>query len=219
MKDKELTEILKKGAHELGVGLTEAQVTAFVAYLRELKVWNTKINLTSIDTDREIISRHFVDSLIPLKYLGGCTKLLDIGAGGGFPGLPLKIAYPALEVTLVDKVEKKVFFMRHAIRTLGVKGAEAVAGRVEDPAFIKKYGGKFDCVISRAFTELKGFIEVALPFARPGGSILAMKGPAYIEELKAVEGMEGIEGLHIEEIKAPLEDRTTVLVIYRKKGE
>ena len=228
---KELLEILCQGAEELGVGeLTEAQASAFSTYLDELKRWNSRINLTAIRDEREIVIRHFIDSLVPFKVLSGIKdgrgSILDIGAGGGFPGLPLKVVLPEMKVTLVDSVEKKVNFMRHAIRTIGLADATAVAGRAEDPAIIEAIGkGGFDCVISRALTELGAFVEMARPYLNEGGIIIAMKGPlegAGTEaspgretpikaELKAVESLE----YEIVETSVPFAERVTTMVIFR----
>lgn len=215
MEDKELAKILKEGAAKLDIDLSEEALKSFFTYLKELKAWNKKINLTSIDTDREIIIKHFLDSLIPNRFLGGAKTLLDIGAGGGFPGIPLKIINPALSVTLLDSVEKKVHFMRHIIRTLGLSNTFAVAARIEDPNFIEKNASRFDCVISRAFAELDQFITLALPYVVPSGMILAVKGPSVYDELKKVQNP-GLSQPEIHEITVPFSDRTTTIIIYRK---
>lgn len=227
---KELQSILCKGAKDLGAGeLSEAQVTAFATYLEELKRWSGKVNLTAIRDDREIIIRHFIDSLVPFKVISsiknGAASILDIGAGGGFPGIPLKIVLPETTLTLIDSVGKKVNFMRHAIRTIGLADAKAVAGRAEDTALIESVaGGGFDCVISRALTELKGFVEMARPYLSEDGTIIAMKGPLedgasdtampLKAELKAVEAM-GVGSVEAIEVAVPFTDRMTTLVILR----
>ncbi|MBI5492316.1 MAG: 16S rRNA (guanine(527)-N(7))-methyltransferase RsmG [Deltaproteobacteria bacterium] len=216
MEDIELKNILKNGALELGVTLSEVDLGQFITYLKELQAWNRKINLTSIESDKEIVIRHFLDSLTTLPFVKDSKRLLDIGSGAGFPGIPLKIAAPLLEVTLLDSVEKKVHFMRHIIRTLGLKGIEATYGRAEDPKIIERYGSLFDCVISRAFAELGKFLELSLPFVAKGGSIIAIKGPAFDRELEEARYVSGVEGPEIHEIKVPFEDRKNVLVIFRK---
>lgn len=216
LKYGELARLLKDGASELGIALDEAAINAFFVYLEELKAWNRRINLTSIDSDREVVIRHFLDSLTPYRHIKGAERLLDIGAGAGFPGIPLKIADPTIEVILMDSVEKKVHFMRHVIRKLGLKGIEAVSGRVEERLLIDRYAFGFDCVISRAFTGLGRFIELSLPYLRAGGSIVAMKGPAYKDELEEACGIKGLEPPQIYEIKVPFEERSTTLVIFKK---
>ncbi|HLC17795.1 MAG TPA: 16S rRNA (guanine(527)-N(7))-methyltransferase RsmG [Thermodesulfobacteriota bacterium] len=216
MKEKELKDILRQGALELGVELDEGAIEKFRVYLRELTTWNKKINLTSIADEREIVIRHFLDSLTPWRILkdSGCRTLLDIGSGAGFPGIPLKIAEPGLEVVLMDAVEKKVNFTRHVIRTLALSGIRAEKARVEDPGFIRKYGGHFDCVISRAFSGLKKFIHIAEPLCREGGLIVAIKGPGAADELKELK-----KAPEIREIRLPFSDRTTVILSFKKTGE
>jgi len=216
MEYRDLAKLMKDGAAELGVDLNETAISAFSVYLEELKAWNRKINLTSIDSDREVIIRHFLDSLTPYRYIKGTERLLDIGAGAGFPGIPLKIADPSIEVTLIDSIGKKVYFMRNIIRKLGLKGIEAISGRVEDKSLIGKYGARFDCVISRAFTGLGRFLELSLPYVRTGGSIVAIKGPSYKDELKGA-GKIGLDGPRIYEVKVPFEERFTTLVIFKKR--
>jgi 16S rRNA (guanine527-N7)-methyltransferase len=216
MEEKLIIELLKRGGDELSVPLTDATIALFLRYFRELKAWNRKINLTSIENDREIILRHFLDSLIPYPYIKGSKRLLDIGSGAGFPGIPIKIHDPSISVTLVDSVEKKVHFMKHIIRTLGLTGIEAVWGRVEDRSMIDRYSGAFDCVISRAFSELKDYLRLSLPYLAPGGTIIAIKGPAYEKELKEVEGLSGLERPGVFEAKLPFTDRTTVILTFRK---
>lgn len=223
MEEKALEKMLVDGAAELGVSLDARGVAAFMTYLRELRAWNKKINLTAIVEPAEIVVRHFLDSLTVCRFLSGAERILDIGSGGGFPGLPIKIAMPATDVVLMDTVTKKVYFIRHMIRTLGlnsVGGVEAVAARVEDPSVVKKYGATFDCVVSRAFSELKNFIAVGLPYLKPGGRLIAMKGPAYAVELEAAN-LEGLKGLSVPEVhtvRLPATHFDTVFVVFTKQA-
>ncbi|HBG46654.1 MAG TPA: 16S rRNA (guanine(527)-N(7))-methyltransferase RsmG [Deltaproteobacteria bacterium] len=216
MKNMDQIELLKKGALELGVALDDSQAAAFLTYLRELKVWNKKINLTAIEDEKDIIIKHFLDSLTPFGLFSEVRSVLDMGAGAGFPGIPLKIAMPELRLTLLDSVEKKVNFMKHIIRTLGLKGAEAIAGRAEAPDLAYRLAGSFDCVISRAFTELPAFMTLGLPYLRPGGMLLAMKGPAVAEEINALGVMKGVLPPESFEVAVPFSDRKTTLVVIRK---
>ncbi|WKZ32874.1 MAG: 16S rRNA (guanine(527)-N(7))-methyltransferase RsmG [Thermodesulfobacteriota bacterium] len=216
MIDSEKLEILNKGALELGIGLDEGQGGAFLAYLRELKTWNKRINLTSIEDDREILIKHFLDSLTPARFLSGIKSVLDMGAGAGFPGIPLKIAMPDLQVTLLDSVLKKVSFMRHVIRTLGLNGIEAIHARAEANELKTRLAGSFDCVISRAFSELTAFSALALPYLKPNGMLLGMKGPAVIDELEAIGEIRGFSRPEVHEARIPFSNRVTRLVIMRK---
>ena len=154
IEKEELKSTLQKGAKELGVALGEDQLELFLTYIEELTRWNRKINLTKITDPSKIVTRHFLDSLTVCRYLKGTKRLLDIGTGAGFPGLPVKIAMPEVEVTLMDSVEKKVFFLKSIIRTLGLSGVRAVHARAEDAAVIEELEGSFDCVVSRAISAL-----------------------------------------------------------------
>lgn len=216
MTDTKLLEILKQGSLELGVSLTDAQLASFLKYLRELQAWNKKINLTSITDEKDIIIKHFLDSLTSARFLSGIDTLLDIGSGGGFPGLPLKIALPFLKITLMDAVEKKVHFIRHMIRTLDLKGADAISGRVESPELIYRLSGAFDCVTSRAFAELEAFVTLGAPYVRPGGLLLAMKGPAAQEEMNTMGPVSGFSAPEVHEIEVPFSGRKMSLVLMRK---
>jgi len=224
MDEKKLEEMLVEGAVGLGVALDKRQAAGFMVFLRELKAWNRKINLTSIDRDEDIIVRHFIDSLTVCRFLKGDERLLDIGAGAGFPGLPIKIAMPGTKIVLLDSVTKKVHFIRYIIRTLslgsaGSSGApgsiEALSARVEDPAVVKKYSSGFDCVVSRAFSELKNFVAVGLPYLKAGGRLIAMKGPAYAGELDAVS-LDGLSVPEVYTVRLPTTHIDTVLVVFTK---
>lgn len=217
MDIKGLKGMLSEGSTELGLNLTKDGVEGFAKYLRELRLWNKKINLTSVDNDRDIIVRHFLDSLTIAGFFTGGERVLDVGAGAGFPGIPLKIAIPSIDLVLLDSVEKKVHFMRHIIRTLEIKtGIEALSGRVEDPSFIERYGGGFDVIISRAFTLLSGFITAGLPLLKRGGRIIAMKGPSVVDEIEEASSIKGIEGLRVVKVKVPFEERVNSIVVCEK---
>lgn len=217
MDIKGLKSILSEGSTELGISLTKDGIEGFAKYMRELRLWNKKINLTSVDNDRDIIVRHFLDSLTVAGLFKGGERVLDVGAGAGFPGIPLKMAIGSIDLVLLDSVEKKVHFMRHIIRTLEMKtGIEALSGRVEDPSFIEKYGGGFDVIISRAFTILSGFITAGLPLLKRGGRIIALKGPSVVEEMKEASSIKGIEGLRVVKVKVPFEGRVNSIVICEK---
>jgi len=218
MDEKSLEKTLVDGASMLGVALDARGAAAFMLFLRELKAWNRKINLTSIDKDGDIVVRHFLDSLTVCRFLSGSERILDIGSGAGFPGLPIKIAMPDTDVVLLDTVTKKVHFIRHMIRTLGLSsagGVEAVSARVEDPSVVKKYGSTFDCVVSRAFSELKNFVAVGLPYLKPGGRLIAMKGPAYAGELDSVE-LDGLSVPEVHTVRLPTTHIDTVFVVFKK---
>jgi 16S rRNA (guanine527-N7)-methyltransferase len=175
--------LLVEGAETFGIRLNERQVEAFDLYLRELLKWNQKINLTAIHTEKGIILKHFLDSLSALPYLSKTASLLDIGSGAGFPGIPLKIVHPSFEITLIDSVCKKIDFQKHIIRMLGLKGMEVIHGRIQDKETFQSMTGRFDAVISRAFSDLQTLLLLAFPFLKKGGILLAMKGELEKEEI------------------------------------
>ncbi len=173
--------ILIKGAEKLGVQLTSGQVSLFLEYLEKIKFWNEKINLTGTGGEEQIVVNHFLDSITVVPFVSEGSKLLDIGSGAGFPGIPLKIVRPSLEITLLDSVRKKVFFMRDVIRGLGLKGIKAVSGRAED-IIDEVPRAYFDFVVSRALGNIEKLIELGIPYLRGGGEIILMRGKKGIEE-------------------------------------
>ena len=184
--EAENRKILTEGAKAFGIHLDEETVKAFALFHKELMKWNQKINLTAIRTEREIILKHFLDSLSVHPYLPKSSSLLDVGSGAGFPGIPLKLADPTLEITLIDSVRKKVDFQRHIIRRLRLKGIEAIHGRVQEREILRKMEGRFDRVISRAFADLHSFLQLSNPFLKKGGAALAMKGDLKEEEIQSL---------------------------------
>jgi 16S rRNA (guanine527-N7)-methyltransferase len=187
--EMESKRILVEGARTFGIDLDERLVEAFDLFLRELLKWNQKINLTAIRSETGIITKHFLDSLSVHPCVPKSSSLLDIGSGPGFPGIPLKMVEPALEVTLIDSVRKKVDFQRHILRKLGLKGIDAIHGRVQESEILQRMGGRFDCVVSRAFSDLSTFLTLSYPFLKERGIALAMKG-----ELKGEEAVDSREG-------------------------
>jgi len=177
-------DLLVEGAEVFGIRLNVEQVEAFDLYLRELLKWNQKINLTAIRTEKGIVLRHFLDSLSAFPYLSKTASLLDIGSGAGFPGIPLRIVQPSLEITLIDSVRKKIDFQRHIIRMLGLKGMEVIHGRVQDKEILQSMTERFDTVISRAFSDLQTLLLLAFPFLKKGGILVAMKGELEKEEIR-----------------------------------
>ena len=176
-------KILIEGAKSFGINLDERTVEAFDLYLRELLRWNQKINLTAIRREKEIVLKHFLDSLSVFPYLSHISSLLDIGSGAGFPGIPLKMVLPSMEVALIDSVLKKVDFQRHIIRSLGLREIEAIHGRVQDNENLRRMEGRFDMAVSRAFSDLRTFPALSSKFLKKGGIALAMKGELGDEEL------------------------------------
>jgi len=178
-----IARILSSECKDLGFPITEDDIHAFTVLSAELKKWNSRINLTAITDDREITVKHFVDSLHLATLITGEDRLLDIGSGAGFPIIPLKIARPATSMMSVDCVAKKINFQRHIIRSLELNGIDAIHARVEDIA--KTYERSFTVIVSRAFTRLDHFVELAAPLLAADGRLIAMKGADVEDEITA----------------------------------
>ena len=171
-------------ARQIGVFLDQKMVQEFLIYLKELKEWNQKINLTSLKTDEAIITTHFIDSLTLIPHLPSSASMLDLGSGAGFPGIPLKIAAPAHNITLLEATRKKANFLRHIIRRLGLSKTTVLEYRAEHFKSPDPSHPVFDSVIARALAPLKTFLQLGAPLVKRGGHLVAMKGEKIEEELK-----------------------------------
>lgn len=210
-------KLLVTGATELGLHLTSAQLGNFYTYAGELTKWSKKINLTAIKTDEEIALKHFVDSLTLAKVVKNKGRLLDIGSGGGFPAIPLKIVLHDLHVMSVDAVEKKVIFQRHVARLLHLHDFEAVHARGEELA--KSHAGQFDWIVSRAFSDIPTFAAMTLPLLKSGGRLIAMKGRGGRDEAEAAKGALDDLGARIAELlefRLPVSGDARYLVVIEK---
>ena len=173
--------VLADGARALGLDLSSKQIDQLLQLLDELERWNRAYNLTSIDGRAERITHHLLDSLSLQAHLSG-TKVADVGTGAGFPGLPLAIANPERRFTLIDSNNKKVRFVGHATRTLGLANVTATHERVES----MKLAEPFDNVVARAFAPLPQLLEKVAPLCGPGTQVLAMKAKNAHEEARGV---------------------------------
>ena len=173
-----------EGLNQLGLELTEQQSNQFLRYQQELLDWNTRINLTAINDPDEVLLKHFLDSLsLLMVYDGPDARLLDIGAGAGFPGIPLKIVRPQWHVVLLEATGKKVTFLRHIIEMLQLHDVEAVHGRAEELAHKSEYRASFDLATARAVASLPTLLEYAAPFCRVSGQMIFPKKGDLAEEL------------------------------------
>jgi 16S rRNA (guanine527-N7)-methyltransferase len=169
-------QLLVSGARQLGVTLTAGMAEALERFLEELLKWNRKMNLTAVRDKRAMIVRHLLDSLTLVRHLPEGANLLDIGSGAGFPGLPIKIARPDLDVVLLDRERKKIYFQKRIIRALHLSGIESVWGRTDHPEVKAALGGRFDVVVSRAVWPLEVVLRESLGFINREGTIIAMRG-------------------------------------------
>ncbi len=172
---------------ELKITIGSAEEERLLLFLDELLRWNQSINLTAITNREDALVKHLVDALTLLPYLRGDETLLDMGSGGGLPGLPLKIVMAGLNLTSIDAVAKKISFQKHVIRTFALSGAVALHGRLEELGQELDLAGHFELVVARAFASLPDCVRLARPFLQPGGRLIVMKGPEGEKEVLAAE--------------------------------
>ena len=184
-----MEELAQHTQRHLGVHLNKAQVKALEHYERELIDWNARFNLTAIRNPQEIRIKHFLDSLTCLLAMRDTPldRLIDIGSGAGFPGIPLKIIYPKTQVTLVESVGKKADFCRHVVKTLNLTGVEVLQERAEVLGQSPLHRESYDWAVARAVAILPVLAEYLLPLVRMGGSMLAMKGESGPAEAHSAE--------------------------------
>ena len=222
-QDCRMTSFSDQAATLFGVTLSPDQAAAFDTFARELIAWNTHTNLTAITDQDGIYTRHFLDSLSVSKAFTpqAGMRLIDVGTGAGFPGLPLKIAYPDLQVTLLEATGKKIAFLDHVIQALNLTGAQTLNARAEDAGQLPNERAVYDIVTARAVARLPILREYLLPLAKVGGLCIAMKGKTAQDEsadsasaLKTLGGkLREIIPVHLPEVA-----ETHYLVVVEKVG-
>lgn len=200
MEYREFYKEISNYAKELKINITDKEANDFYKYMTILLEWNNKINLTAITDEKNIILKHFIDSISVNKYIKNNRKIMDVGTGAGFPGIPLKILNKEIEFTLVDALNKRINFLKEVKNKLKMNNLILIHSRVEDLAHNSEYRETSDIVLSRAVANLSVLVEYMLPFVKKDGYCICMKGPNINEEIKKAEKAIKILGGKIERI-------------------
>ena len=184
MEEKEFSEELKDKLKQINVEITQEQIKKLYIYMNLLIEWNKKINLTTITDWKDIILKHFADSLTINKRMESESRVLDIGTGAGFPGIPLSILNEKTKFTLVDSLNKRLLFLEEVINNLNIKNVELIHARAEEFGKNKKNRESYDIVVSRAVASMNILLEYMLPNTKVGGICICMKGPSVYKEIE-----------------------------------
>ena len=216
--DKFIEELSKHN-----IDLTEKQKNQFQLYFEDLIETNKHVNLTRITEEKDVYLKHFYDSITPLFEFGDVFKenmtLCDVGAGAGFPSIPIKIIMPSLKITIVDSLAKRLTFLKGLVEKLGLSDVELVHGRAEDVGQNSKYREKFDLVTARAVANMTVLSEYCLPLVKKDGYFIALKGPKAEDELKTGQKALSVLGgklIKDKELTLPNSDEERTLVLIKK---
>ncbi|WP_234118411.1 16S rRNA (guanine(527)-N(7))-methyltransferase RsmG [Clostridium hydrogenum] len=202
-------DMIEKECESIGLQLEENKYDKFIKYKDLMKEWNNKLNLTAITEDREIVIKHFIDSIKVFNFepLKKDIKVIDVGTGAGLPGIPIKIMNDNSEVVLFDSLQKRINFLNEVIKELHLENIKAVHGRAEDFGSDLSYRETFDVAVSRAVANMSVLSEFCLPFVKVNGYFVALKGPSVDDELKEAKKAIGMLGGKLEKvIKVKFED-------------
>lgn len=219
MEKKEWMQELEKKAKKMQIELSNQQLEQFYLYMNLLLEWNEKINLTAITDPKEIILKHFIDSITIAPYLKNVQSILDIGTGAGFPGIPLAILENSKDFVLMDSLNKRIIFLQEVIQNIALTGVQAIHGRAEELGKEKEHREHYDLVTSRAVAKLNILLEYMLPFVKVGGRCICMKSQEIEEELE--EAKQAIELLggkleRVDEIILPESDVKRKIIVIQK---
>lgn len=216
----EKTNFYKKMAEEsekIGIKLPDEQLNEFYEYMQLLLEWNEKMNLTAITDPEEVIKKHFVDSITIKKYIKEENRLIDVGTGAGFPGIPLKIVDKSIKLTLLDSLNKRINFLNEIIEKLSLKEVNTIHSRAEEYAK-NKARESYDVAVSRAVADLPILLEYLMPYVKLNGICICMKGPKAQEELERSKKAINILGGKLEKVEKITidEEMERNLIIIRK---
>jgi 16S rRNA (guanine527-N7)-methyltransferase len=211
------------GLKELGITLNDKQYQQFIDYYELLIERNSVMNLTAITELKEVVTKHFIDSLAIVKSIKlGNERLLDLGTGAGFPGIPLKIVYPELEIILLDSLSKRLVFLDDVIRQLGLEKIQTLHGRAEDYGRDSQYREQFDLCVSRAVAKLSSLSEYCLPYVKKGGYFISYKAGNIEEELissKRAIKLLGAELQKVIDYQLPNTEMLRTLIVIKKNEQ
>lgn len=208
------------GLSALGIELSDRQLQQFADYYELLAERNKVMNLTAITEFKEVVDKHFIDSLSLVKVIGlSREKVLDLGTGAGFPGIPLKIVFPDIDLVLLDSLNKRLLFLQEVIEKLALKKVRTLHGRAEDFGRDVKYREQFDLCVSRAVAKLSSLAEYCLPYVKTGGYFISYKSGKAEEELEMAENAIKTLGARLERVKGfvlPGTDMERSLIVLKK---
>lgn len=222
MEKEEFFEKMQEKSKDLDIHFSVEQLEQFFEYMKLLIEWNEKMNLTAITDPDEIIFKHFIDSITILKEIKDNFKLVDVGTGAGFPGIPLSIMNPTLKITLVDSLNKRLIFLQEVVKELKLENIEIIHARAEELGQNKEYREMFDVATSRAVANLSTLSEYLIPLVKINGKVISMKASGAQNEInearKAIKVLGGsIE--KIEEFNLPQTDIGRTIIVIKKNEE
>ena len=221
MNIEEFKKTFEEEAKNNNITVNNEEIVNFYKYMIGILEWNNKVNVTAITEEKLFIVKHFIDSLLINHYLEGTKSIIDIGTGGGFPGIPLKILNKDKKFTLIDAVNKKLNVIRDLAEKIGLENLEVIHARAEELASKQEYRERYDIATTRAVSNLSTILEYMLPFVKVGGMAICMKGPNYKEELNEAQNAIKILGgklEFIETINLEGEMERNILVIKKVKN-
>jgi 16S rRNA (guanine527-N7)-methyltransferase len=199
---------LKDGLMEFGISIDSHKVELFKKYIAEIIRWNKEINLTAIDDEKEIIIKHFLDSISSAKFVDySKKKVIDMGTGCGFPGLPLKIVFPDMEITFLDSSKKKMMVLDSICKSLGISGFEIISDNIENVARNSNHREHYDLVTCRALANLSTLLEYGIPLIKESGVMVIYKGPNIVEEVDN-------SSIALDELKSKIKEKYDITLPY-----